>query len=99
MRVLIPTLILTIAAGVWAQYAPTLSVNVNVVTLLATVHDRDGRIVKNLNPDDFVLEEDGVPQISAISRKSLICRLTIGLLVDTQPQPARVLHKGKPGKL
>ena len=83
MRVLVPTLILTIAAGVWAQDAPTLSVNVNVVTLLATVHDRDGRIVKNLTPDDFVLEEDGVPQnIRYFSRESDL-PLTIGLLVDT----------------
>jgi VWFA-related protein len=93
MRVLIPTLILTIAAGVWAQDAPTLSVNVNVVTLLATVHDRDGRIVKNLTPDDFVLEEDGVPQkIRYFSQESDL-PLTIGLLVDTSRSQERVLQK------
>lgn len=93
MRVLIPILSLTIAAGVWAQDASTLSVNVNVVTLLTTVHDRDGRIVKNLTPDDFVLEEDGVPQkIRYFSQESDL-PLTIGLLVDTSRSQEGVLQK------
>ena len=65
----------------------------NVVTLLATVHDRDGRIVKNLTPDDFVLEEDGVPQkIRYFSQESDL-PLTIGLLVDTSRSQEGVLQK------
>jgi VWFA-related protein len=93
MRVLISTLILTIAAGVWAQDAPTLSVNVNVVTLLATVHDRDGRIVKNLTSDDFVLEEDGVPQKVRYFSQESDLPLTIGLMVDTSRSQRGVLAK------
>jgi VWFA-related protein len=81
----------TIAARVWAQDAPTLSVNVNVVTLLATVHDRNGRIVNNLTPDDFVLEEDGKPQkIRYFSQESDL-PLTIELLVDTSRSQRGVL--------
>lgn len=40
----------------------TFSAGVNVVNFLATVHDRDGRVVKDLNRDDFVLEDNGVRQ-------------------------------------
>lgn len=75
--------VMAIAASAWAQDVPTISANVNLVTLLATVHDHDGRIVSNLGPDDFVLEEDGIPQkIRYFSRESDL-PLTIGILVDT----------------
>jgi hypothetical protein len=52
---------LGVAARALAQQ-PTFSTEVKVVTLLATVHDRDGAIVTDLNREDFVLLEDGVPQ-------------------------------------
>src|SRR5580698_9021867 len=41
---------------------PKISVEVNVVTVLATVRDKHGQIVSNLGKDDFALEEDGRPQ-------------------------------------
>jgi VWFA-related protein len=75
----------------WAQDVPSLSVNVNVVSVLATVHDGDGRIVKNLSREDFTLEEDGVPQkIRYFSRESDL-PLTVGLLVDTSRSQEGVL--------
>ncbi len=93
MKSTLGILFFAIASVGWGQQAPTLSVNVNVVTLLATVHDRDGRIVKNLTPDDFVLEEDGVPQkIRYFSQESDL-PLTIGLLVDTSRSQQGVLQK------
>jgi VWFA-related protein len=59
------------------------SSEVKVVALLATVHDSNGAIVKNLTRDDFRLEEDGHPQtIRYFSRESDL-PLTIALLVDT----------------
>lgn len=91
MRIPVSTVLFAIAAGAWAQDAPTLTVNANVVTLLATVRDRDGRIANNLTPDDFVLEEDGKPQkIRYFSRESDL-PLTIGLLVDTSRSQRGVL--------
>jgi hypothetical protein len=51
----------------------TFSTSVDVVTLLATVRNRNGAIVNDLNQDDFVLEEDGRPQtIRYFSRESNI---------------------------
>jgi VWFA-related protein len=81
------------AASTWAQEVPTIRTSVNVVTLLATVRDHDGRIIDNLTPDDFILLEDGVPQkIRYFSRESDL-PLTIGLLVDTSRSQTRVLDE------
>jgi VWFA-related protein len=91
MRISLSIVIFALATSLCAQNVPTISVNVNVVTLLATVHDRRGRIVNNLTPDDFLLEEDGKPQeIRYFSRDSDL-PLTIGLLVDTSRSQWRVL--------
>ncbi|HXA67676.1 MAG TPA: VWA domain-containing protein [Bryobacteraceae bacterium] len=72
---------------------PTFSTEVKVVTLLATVHDRGGAIVTNLNQGDFLVEEAGVPQtIRYFSRESDL-PLTIGLLVDTSRSQIGVIER------
>src|SRR6185369_13934988 len=59
------------------------SSDVKVVSLLTTVHDRDGAVVSNLSQDDFRLEEDGRRQtIRYFSRESDL-PLIVALLVDT----------------
>ena len=40
----------------------TLSVDVKVVNVLATVRNKQGQIVRDLNQEDFKLEEDGRAQ-------------------------------------
>ena len=76
----------------WSQDSPTFSTNVRVVSLLATVRDRDGKVVKDLSQDHFVLQEDGTPQtIRYFSRESNL-PLTIGLLVDTSRSQVSVLE-------
>jgi len=93
MKIAAMILILAVAAGLCAQQAPKLSVGVDVVPLLATVHDRDGKIVKNLTPADFILKEDGIPQkITYFARESDL-PLTIGLLVDTSTSQKGVLEE------
>ncbi|HLW77375.1 MAG TPA: VWA domain-containing protein, partial [Bryobacteraceae bacterium] len=65
--------------------------DVNVVNLFATVRDRQANIVRDLNKDDFKLEEDGRPQtIRYFSRESDL-PLTLGLLVDTSMSQRNVL--------
>ena len=76
----------------WSQDSPTFSTNVRVVSLLATVRDRDGKVVKDLSQDHFVLQEDGTPQtIRYFSRESNL-PLTIGLLVDTSRSQVSALE-------
>jgi VWFA-related protein len=84
-------LLVATACLLWPQ-EPDFSSNVDVVTVFATVHDRDGLIAKNLKRDDFVLREDGVAQtIRYFSRESDL-PLTVGLLVDTSTSQAYVLE-------
>lgn len=69
----------------------TFSAGVKVVNVLATVRDKKGEIIQNLNKDDFTLEEDGRPQtISYFSRETDL-PLTLGLLIDTSMSQRRVL--------
>jgi VWFA-related protein len=96
MKLSFGVLVCLLASCVWAQDVPqhdvpTFSASVNVVSLLATVRDHDGRVINNLSADDFVLTEDGVPQtIRYFSRESDL-PLTICLLVDTSRSQTRVL--------
>jgi VWFA-related protein len=85
-------MILAIAARAWAQDSPTFSTNVKVVSVFATVRDRDGKIVKGLNQDDFVLQEDGKPQIISYFSLESDLPLTVGLLVDTSRSQREVLE-------
>ncbi len=79
------------ACAACAQEA-TFSTDVKVVSLLATVQDSDGHVVKDLNADDFALEEDGRPQtIRYFSRESDL-PLVIGLLVDTSRSQVDVIE-------
>jgi VWFA-related protein len=92
MKIALPLVFLAVALAAGAQQPPTISTKVNVVSVLATVHDRDGHVVKNLTKDDFSLLEDGVPQkIDYFSQESDL-PLTIGLLVDTSRSQTRVLE-------
>ncbi|MBZ5609000.1 MAG: VWA domain-containing protein [Acidobacteriia bacterium] len=69
----------------------TFSTDVKVVNVLATVRDKQGKIVRDLSQEDFLLDEDGRPQsIRYFARESNL-PLTLGLLVDTSGSQRRVL--------
>src|ERR1700744_6323841 len=93
MRQALSMFLIAWALPIAAQEIPTISVTTNLVTLQATVRDRSGRIVNNLNAGDFVLEDDGVPQqIRYFSRESEQ-PLVIGLLIDTSRSQVEVLNE------
>jgi len=74
-----------------SQQNPGISVDVKVVNIFATVRNKHGEIVKDLNKDDFVLDEDGRPQTIAYFTQETNLPLTLGLLVDTSMSQRRVL--------
>ena len=76
-----------------SQQPPTISVNVKVVNVLATVRNKQGEIVRNLTKDDFVLEEDDRPQTIGYFARETDLPLTLGLLVDTSMSQRRVLDQ------
>jgi VWFA-related protein len=78
--------------SLWAQEpAATVAVDVKVVTLPVTVHDKHGKIVKDLTKDDFTLQEDGRPQTIRYFSQETNLPLTLGLLVDTSRSQDNVL--------
>ena len=76
-----------------AQQQPKISVEVKVVSVLATVRDKHGAIVSNLGKDDFAVEEDGRPQAITYFSRDTDIPLTLGLLVDTSMSQRRVLDQ------
>jgi VWFA-related protein len=88
------TLLFGSALKLWPQDAK-FSTDVNVVTLLATVHDRDGRVIKNLEREDFVLQDEGRPQAISYFTRETDLPLQIGLLVDTSRSQRGVLGAEK----
>ncbi|HVY94632.1 MAG TPA: VWA domain-containing protein [Bryobacteraceae bacterium] len=65
-----------------ADLGAQIKVDVDVVTLYATVHNKQGGLVGNLTKDDFDLAEDGKAQtIKYFSRETDI-PLTMGLEID-----------------
>jgi Ca-activated chloride channel homolog len=76
----LPLLLWSSRAG--AQQEPfNISVDVNLVVLHATVHDRRGHDVLNLRQQDFKLYEDGVEQTIRLFRRE-DAPVTVGLVVD-----------------
>jgi hypothetical protein len=70
---------------------PSFSTDVKVVNLFATVRDKKDEIVRNLTKDDFILDEDGHPQIIRYFSQESNLPLTVGLLIDTSGSTRRVL--------
>ncbi|MDE3167799.1 MAG: VWA domain-containing protein [Acidobacteriota bacterium] len=61
---------------------PSIKVDVNVVSILASVRDKKGGLIANLAKDDFTIFEDGKKQdVKYFSRETDLA-LTMGLLVD-----------------
>jgi hypothetical protein len=57
-------------------------VNVDVVSVLASVRDKRGALIPNLEQTDFTVLEDGKPQTIKYFARETDLPLTIGLLVD-----------------
>jgi VWFA-related protein len=75
------------------QQGPTISVNVKLVTMFATVRDKHGALIRNLTKDDFALQQDGHPQTITYFAPDSDLPLTLGLLVDTSMSQRRVLDQ------
>ncbi len=95
-----PLLALTAFALSWPAYAQqeppqdtVISVDVQVVNVLATVRDKDGVLVSNLSKDDFELYEDGVLQDIKYFTRQADLPLTIGLLVDTSVSQENLIYE------
>jgi VWFA-related protein len=80
-------------ARLFAQQAPKISVESNIVTVFATVRDKHGQIISDLTKDDFSLDEDGRPQTITYFARQNDLPLAVGLLVDTSLSQRRLIDK------
>jgi VWFA-related protein len=76
-----------------APHAAPISIDVNVVTMLASVRDKHGKLMQSLTKDDFVLEQDGHAQTIKYFTQESNLPLTLGLLVDTSMSQRRLLDQ------
>lgn len=75
------------------QDQPSFSIDVDIVPVIATVRDKEGHLVTDLEKGDFILEEEGKPQqIEYFARESDL-PLTIGLLIDSSLSQRSVLQE------
>ncbi len=70
---------------------PIISVDVQLVNVMATVRDKDGKLIGDLGKDDFVLKEDGKEQQIRYFARQTDLPLTIGLLVDVSGSQANLI--------
>src|SRR5215475_5762612 len=68
-----------------AQSPGSISTQVALVNLFATVRDKNKRIVGDLTKDDFKVFEDNEEQKVAFFSKEITMPITIGMLIDTSP--------------
>ena len=71
---------------------PKFSSDVNVVNLFVTVRNKQGKIVKDLTKDDFLLDEEGKTQAIKYFSQESDLPLYLGLLVDTSGSQRTVLN-------
>jgi VWFA-related protein len=64
------------------ELPPAITVDVDVVNILAAVRDKKGALIPTLQKEDFTLAEDGKPQDIKYFARETDLPLTIGLLVD-----------------
>jgi len=76
-----------------APQGPTISVDIKMVSMLATVRDKHGLLIRNLTKDDFVVEQDGHPQTITYFAQDSNLPLSLGLLVDTSMSQRRLLDQ------
>src|SRR5205814_480469 len=74
-----------------AQEVVTFSTDVKVVSLLSTVRDKKGQLIRDLKKDDFILEEDGRRQSIRYFSRETALPLTLGLLIDTSASQRFIL--------
>jgi VWFA-related protein len=84
--------IFALCAALLAQDLPSIKVDVDVVSILASVRDKRGGLVGNLQKEDFTVLEDGKPQTIKYFTRETDLPLTIGLLIDVSASQRNLIE-------
>lgn len=82
----------SLAASCFAQDEATFRSDVKVVSILANVLDKQGRLIHDLAKEDFQVLENGRPQVIKYFSRDNDLPLTLGLMIDTSMSQARVME-------
>ena len=74
---------------------PAITVDVDVVSLLASVRDKRGGLVSTLQKEDFIVTEEGKPHEIKYFARETDLPLTIGLLVDVSGSQRNLIEVEK----
>jgi len=94
MRPTVLVLLLPLLTGVpsvRAQDSDVIKVDVDLVNVLASVRNKSGALIGNLEKSDFKIFEDGKEQTIKSFTRETDLPLTIGLLVDTSASQERLM--------
>jgi Ca-activated chloride channel homolog len=80
------------AAASSERVPPTFSVKVNLVRLLVSVRDATGRLLTDLNKEDFRLLDSGVQQQISVFERNTSVPLSVAILIDTSGSTQQDLH-------
>ena len=101
MRVLIIFAVCAALVGQTPQKTPqkpadeglaSITVDVNVVSVLTSVRDKKGALIPTLGKEDFTILEDGKPQTIKYFTRETDLPLTIGLLVDVSGSQRNLIN-------
>ncbi len=73
----------------------SIKVEVNVVNVLCTVHDKQGALAKDLKSEDFEILDNGEPQQIRYFARDTDLPLTVALLVDVSGSVSRFVQSEK----
>jgi Ca-activated chloride channel family protein len=71
---------------------PTFAIKVNLVRLLVSVRDAEGRPVSDLDKQDFHVLDSGVPQVISLFERNTSVPLSVAILIDTSGSTERELR-------
>jgi VWFA-related protein len=71
---------------------PTIKVDVDIVNILASVRDKRGALIPNLEKGDFSVVEDGKAQTIKYFTRETDVPLTIGLLIDVSASQRNLIE-------
>jgi VWFA-related protein len=81
------------AARMLRAQDPSFSAGVKVVNVFATVRDKQGKLVRDLTQEDFIIEDEGKYQSIKYFSKESDLPLTLGLVIDTSGSMRGVLDQ------
>ena len=77
------------------EQVPVIKVEVDVVNVLCSVRDKNGRLITDLSKEDFELYEDDQRQEIRYFSRETDLPLTLGLLVDVSRSQERLIEQEK----